>query len=117
MEPAQRLRALADAYTLSWDASHDTNWMKLKYFAFCTLGDYNMLEPIAHGLQRHEDIAVSNWILERLKHMLGPAAHQIKVCFIDGDIASEAALRTLGHWILLRDEWHDNQGYHGMAHR
>ena len=111
MEPTQHLRALADAYTMSWDASHDTNWMKLKYFAFCTLGEFNMLEPIAHGLQRHEDITVATWILHMLQRMLGRAAVQIRVCFIDGDLASKAALSTFAEWAPLTDEWHGNQGY------
>ena len=59
MEPRQQALAMAKTYTFSWDASHKTNWLGLKYFDFCTIGDMGMLELLAQGLQRHEDNATS----------------------------------------------------------
>ena len=50
MEPRQQALAMAKAYTFSWDASHKTNWLGLKYIDFCTIGDMGMLELLAQGL-------------------------------------------------------------------
>jgi hypothetical protein len=67
MEPSQLAVVLANAFTTSWDASHKTNWLGMKYFDFAVLGDYALLEIIAQGLQRHEDNPTSVWIVETLK--------------------------------------------------
>lgn len=67
MHPSQWAVVLANAFTTSWDASHKTNWLGMKYFDFTVLGDYAMLEIITQGLQRHEDNATSVWIVETLK--------------------------------------------------
>jgi hypothetical protein len=63
-EPRQVAMGLAHTYTLSWDATHKTNWLGLKYFDFTTIDDLAMLSLVAQGLQRHEDNATSGWILE-----------------------------------------------------
>jgi hypothetical protein len=36
-EPRQVAMGLAHTYTLSWDATHKTNWLGLKYFDFTTI--------------------------------------------------------------------------------
>ena len=111
MTPKQMLRAIAGTYAMSWDASHDTNWLKLKYFDFATLGSFKMIELIAQGLQRHEDIVTARWILRTLKTFLGGATF-IRICFIDGDWASRLASRMECPWLeLVLDEWHGNQTY------
>ena len=71
MDSRQLLRALARCYAISWDASHDTNWMRLKYFDFVSMGPYKMLQLVCQGLQRHEDITTARWILTCLKTFLG----------------------------------------------
>ena len=111
MSPKQMLRAIAGTYAMSWDASHDTNWLKLKYFDFATLGLYKMIELIAQGVQRHKDIVTACWILRTLKSFLGGASF-IHICFIDGDWASRLASRMKCPWLELGlDEWHGNQTY------
>ena len=111
MTPKQMLRAIAGAYAMCWDASHDTNWLKLKYFDFATLGLYKMIELIAQGVQRHEDIVTARWILRTLKQFLG-GAHFLNICYIDGDWASRLASRLECPWLkLILDEWHGNQTY------
>ena len=87
-------------YAMSWDASHDTNWLKLKYFDFATLGLYKMIELIAQGVQRHEDVVTARWILRTLKSFLGGASF-IRICFIDGDWASRLASRMECPWLEL----------------
>ena len=107
----QRLRAIASAQSMSWDASHDTNHLKLKYFDFATLGSYKMIELIAQGLQRHEDIVTARWILDTLKSLLQDAS-LIRICYIDGDWASRLAIKLECDWVtILLDEWHTNQNF------
>ena len=96
---------------MSWDASHDTNHLKLKYFDFATLGSYKMTELIAQGLQRHEDIVTARWILDTLKSLLQDAS-LIRICYIDGDWASRLAIKLECEWLtILLDEWHTNQNF------
>ena len=83
MEPQQQALAMAKTYTFSWDASHKTNWLGLKYFDFCTIGDMGMLELLAQGLQRHEDNATSLWILDRFLVFASVAVRPL-FGFIDG---------------------------------
>ena len=58
--------------------------LMLKYFDFATLGLYKMIELIAQGVQRHEDVVTARWILRTLKSFLGGASF-IRICFIDSD--------------------------------
>jgi hypothetical protein len=110
MEPRQLAMALAKAYTTSWDASHKTNWLGFKYFDFTVLGDFNMLELISQGLQRHEDNPTSIWIVQTLREFCG-AGCKLALCFIDGAPECKYALDTTAWLISLRDEWHDNKNY------
>jgi hypothetical protein len=114
MEPRQQALAMAKTYTFSWDASHKTNWLGLKYFDFCTIGDMGMLELLAQGLQRHEDNATSLWILDRYLVFMSVAVRPL-FGFIDGApecifscTEMESNGRILG-WAF--DEWHNNQNY------
>ena len=114
MEPRQQALAMAKTYTFSWDASHKTNWLGLKYFDFCTIGDMGMLELLAQGLQRHEDNATSLWILDRFLVFMSVAVRPL-FGFIDGApecifacSEMESNGRILG-WAF--DEWHNNQNY------
>ena len=59
MTPRQMLRAMVGTHAMTWDASHDTNWLKLKYFDFATLGLYKIIELIAQGVQRHKDVVTA----------------------------------------------------------
>jgi hypothetical protein len=105
MEPGQHAVSLAHGYSISWDASHDTNWLRLKYFDFAVLGDYDLLATIAQGLQRHEDTPTNMWILRSLREMLGADA-PCKVVFITSHTThSSGSLMTLsaallGHLLL-----------------
>jgi hypothetical protein len=107
MEPGQHAVALAHGWCLSWDASHDTNWLRLKYFDFAVLGDYDLMDTIVQGLQRHEDGTTNAWILRQLRGMLGPES-PCQVCFIDGDPASISALETVQWVVWAFDEFHHN---------
>lgn len=114
MEPRQQALAMAKTYTFSWDASHKTNWLGLKYFDFCTIGDMGMLELLAQGLQRHEDNVTSLWILDRFLVFMSVAVRPL-FGFIDGApecifccTEMESNGRILG-WAF--DEWHNNQNY------
>ena len=107
----QRLRAVASAHSMSWDASHDTNKLKMKYFDFTVLGSFKMVELIAQGLQRHEDIATARWILDTLNALLHDAS-LITICYIDGDFASRLAIKLECGWLrIILDEWHTNQNF------